>query len=137
MRRVRPETFADHYSQARQFYVSQTPVERAHIAKAFVFQLGKCEQVPIRLRMVANLRNVDDGLAASVAAGLGLDELPAASRAARPPITDLPPSGALSIIETARRRSPGARWAARHRRIRCRDASRAARRDRGRRRPPS
>src|SRR6201999_3976784 len=29
--RARPETFADHYSQARQFYVSQTAVEQAHI----------------------------------------------------------------------------------------------------------
>ena len=27
-RRVRPERFADHYSQARQFYVSQTEVEQ-------------------------------------------------------------------------------------------------------------
>src|SRR3954447_21318587 len=30
-RRVRAELFADHYSQARQFYVSQTDVEREHI----------------------------------------------------------------------------------------------------------
>ena len=32
--RLRPESFADHYSQARQFYVSQTEVEQAHIADA-------------------------------------------------------------------------------------------------------
>ena len=31
---VRSETFADHYSQARQFYVSQTPIEQKHIADA-------------------------------------------------------------------------------------------------------
>src|SRR5690349_575742 len=30
-RRIRPELFADHYSQARQFYVSQTEVEQGHI----------------------------------------------------------------------------------------------------------
>src|SRR5205807_481509 len=36
-RRLRPESFADHYSQARLFYVSQTPVEQRHITDAFVF----------------------------------------------------------------------------------------------------
>ena len=60
--RVRSERFADHYSQARQFYVSQTPVEQAHIVDAFVFELSKCEQPGIRARMVANLRNVDEDL---------------------------------------------------------------------------
>ena len=38
---LRPESFADHYSQARQFYVSQTAVEQQHIADAFVFELSK------------------------------------------------------------------------------------------------
>jgi catalase len=97
--RVRSESFADHYSQARQFYMSQTPVEQAHIVNAFVFELSKCEQLPIRQRMVANLRNVDSDLAAQIADGLGLRELPAASPPARPAITGLPPSGALSIVE--------------------------------------
>src|SRR5690606_3977851 len=32
--RIRPESFADHYSQARLFYISQTPTEQAHIAAA-------------------------------------------------------------------------------------------------------
>ena len=32
--RVRSETFADHYSQARQFYISQTEIEQNHIADA-------------------------------------------------------------------------------------------------------
>ncbi len=35
--RVRSETFADHFSQARQFYVSQTDVEQAHIAERLHF----------------------------------------------------------------------------------------------------
>jgi catalase len=99
LRRVRSERFADHYSQARQFYVSQTPVEQAHLVNAFVFELSKCEQLPIRQRMVANLRNVDDRLATQVAEGLGLDELPAATPPARAPIADLPPSDALSIVK--------------------------------------
>ena len=96
--RVRSETFADHYSQARQFYVSQTPVEQAHIVDAFVFELSKCEQPGIRARMVANLRNVDDDFARRVADGLRLEPLPEPSPPARQPITDLPPSPALSII---------------------------------------
>ncbi|CAN5743773.1 catalase [soil metagenome] len=96
--RVRSETFADHYSQARQFYVSQAPVEQRHIADSFVFELSKCEEVGIRTRMVANLRNVDEDLAGQIADGLGLDALPEASTPARPPITDLAPSPALSIV---------------------------------------
>ena len=97
-RRARPELFADHYSQARQFYLSQTPIERKHIADAFGFELSKCDQEPIRLRMVAGLRNVDEGLAQQVAGSLGLSELPDALPPARAPITDLPASPALSIV---------------------------------------
>ena len=41
--RVRSETFADHYSQARQFYLSQTEVEQKHIADALTFELSKVE----------------------------------------------------------------------------------------------
>jgi catalase len=98
-RRVRAELFADHYSQARQFYVSQTVVEQRHIGDAFVFELSKCERPDIRTRMVAGLRNVDEDLAQHVADGLGLSELPDAADPAREPITDLPPSPALSILQ--------------------------------------
>ncbi len=97
-RRLRPESFADHYSQARQFYLSQTPVEARHIVDAFVFELSKVDRVDIRARMVAGLRNVDDELATEVAAGLGLRELPEPLPAARPTLTGLPPSPALSIL---------------------------------------
>ncbi len=97
--RVRSERFADHYSQARQFFVSQTPTEQTHIVNGFVFELSKVEDPMIRTRMVANLRNVDDTFARAIADGLGLAELPAASTPARPPITDLPASPALSILD--------------------------------------
>ncbi|HVT70662.1 MAG TPA: catalase [Trebonia sp.] len=102
-RRLRPESFADHYSQARQFYVSQTAVERRHIADAFTFELSKCEREEIRTRMVAGLRNVDEELAATVAEGLGLRELPPPVEPARQPRHDLPASPALSIVN----RGPG------------------------------
>jgi catalase len=98
-RRIRPELFADHFSQARQFYVSQTAVEQTHIGDAFVFELSKCERPDIRSRMVAGLRNVDEDLARHVADGLGLPELPEAAAPARPPIEDLAPSPALSILK--------------------------------------
>ena len=93
--RVRAELFADHYSQARLFFRSQTESEQAHIASSFVFELSKVglEQVPAR--MVANLRNVDEDLARRVADGLAID-LPDASPAARTPV-DMEPSDALSI----------------------------------------
>src|SRR5660398_72628 len=47
--RIRPESFADHYSQARQFYRSQTTYEQAHIASALVFELSKVEHIHVRL----------------------------------------------------------------------------------------
>ena len=100
-RRLRPDSFADHYSQARQFYVSQTAVERRHIADAFTFELSKCARAEIRTRMVAGLRNVDEDLAAAVAEGLGLRELPAPAEPARRPRHDLPPSPALSLLGRA------------------------------------
>mgnify|MGYP003862917681 CR=1 FL=1 len=94
--RVRAETFADHYSQARLFYRSQDAHEQAHIASSFVFELSKVgmlDQVPPR--MVANLRNVDEDLAKRVATGLGI-ALPAKAKAAKEPV-DMTPSDPLSI----------------------------------------
>lgn len=93
--RIRPELFADHYSQARMFWKSLTDNERAHLASAFVFELAKVELPDVQTRMVGGLRNVDEGLAKRVAAGLGI-ALPAKTRAAKEPI-DMKPSPALSI----------------------------------------
>ena len=97
--RVRGEKFADHYSQARQFYISQTEPEQTHIKDAFVFELSKCEKPAIRSRMVSHLMNVDGDLAKRVADGLGLKEMPKGAEPARQPITDLPASPALSIVK--------------------------------------
>lgn len=97
-RRARGELFADHYSQARQFYVSQSEIEQTHIKDAFVFELSKVETPAIRARVVSHLVNVDKTLAQMVADGLGM-KLPAAATPAREVITDLPPSPALSIVK--------------------------------------
>ena len=94
--RIRSETFADHYSQARQFFISQQPIEQKHIGDALVFELSKVERVDIRARAVSHLRNIDEGLAATVADGLAL-ALPDAAKAAKPTL-DLPKSDKLSIL---------------------------------------
>jgi catalase len=96
-RRIRAETFADHYSQARQFYLSQTAVEQSHIADAITFELSKVETPEIRTRLLSHLLNIHPDLASDVAQGLGM-ELPAAAEPARTPI-DLPPSDKLSILK--------------------------------------
>lgn len=98
--RIRAELFADHYSQARQFYRSQTASEQAHMASAIVFELSKVSLDLVRARFVARLRNVDEDLARRVADGLAIG-LPAKAPAAREPI-DLEPSDALSIQKQAK-----------------------------------
>jgi catalase len=69
--RAKPEKFADHYTQATLFWRSQSPVEQAHIVRAFRFELTRVQTQAIRERMVAMLANVDDELAERVADGLG------------------------------------------------------------------
>ena len=95
--RIRSEKFGDHYSQARQFYISQNNIEQQHIADALIFELSKVEKTEIRERMVAHILNIDKKLAKSVAHGLGFDSLPNACEAVRPTIT-LKPSNKLSIL---------------------------------------
>ncbi len=97
--RVRSESFADHYSQARQFYASQTAIEQGHIRDALVFELSKVQAPAIRARVVSHLPHIDKGLADAVASGLGLGKMPKAAPAAVKPRTDLPKSTALSILE--------------------------------------
>lgn len=104
---LRPESFADHYSQARQFFISQTPIEQKHIGDALVFELSKCVRPDIRERMVAHLLNIHPDLAQTVATGLGLTKLPEAHAAAVEPRTDLPPSDALSIVKRGPMRFEG------------------------------
>ncbi|GBQ67924.1 catalase [Ameyamaea chiangmaiensis NBRC 103196] len=97
--RVRSARFSDHYSQARQFYASQTEPEQVHIQQAFTFELSKVETPQIRARVVAHLRNVDEGLAKAVATGLGLETLPEPTIPASPVVEGLSASPALSIVK--------------------------------------
>ena len=95
--RIRPESFADHYSQASMFYRSQAPIEQAHIASALVFELSKVTIPAIRNRVMGNLRNVDEDLAVRVAAGLAM-KLPDTTPAAKPTLS-MGTSDKLSIVK--------------------------------------
>ena len=106
-RRLRGESFADHYSQARQFFISQTMGEQAHIAAALTFELSKVKTPTIRERMVSHLLNIDETLANKVAGALGLKKMPNPADAAMPTRQDLDPSPALSIIENGPERFEG------------------------------
>ncbi|WP_049734248.1 catalase [Rhizobium ecuadorense] len=105
--RLRPESFADHYSQARQFFISQTPPEQRHIAAALIFELSKVETPVIRERMVSHLMNIDETLASKVGHALGFKSMPKPADAAMPTRQDLEPSPALSIIERGPKRFEG------------------------------
>ena len=70
--RERGRKFFDHFSQATLFWNSQSEPEQQHIVQAFRFELGKLDRPAIRERMVVMLAQVDRGLAARVAEGLGL-----------------------------------------------------------------
>jgi len=96
-RRIRAESFADHYSQARLFFRSLSTPEQAHLASAIVFELSKVGLEHVRARMLANLVNVDPKLASRVAEGLNM-AVPKASPAAAP-VQDMPLSPALRIID--------------------------------------
>jgi len=98
--RGKPERFAEHYNQATLFWNSQTDVEKAHIIRAFRFELTKVQISAIRARVVAQLRNVAEDLARAVADGLGIVELPDALPLAleRPPKPEVKSSGYLSLF---------------------------------------
>jgi catalase len=95
--RIRAESFADHYSQARQFFASQTSYEQAHIASALVFELSKVEHLHIREAMVGHMRHISEDLAGRVAKGLGFKDMPTMPKTATI-LQEMPPSPALQVI---------------------------------------
>jgi catalase len=70
--RLRSESFNDHYSQARMFYLSVTPQEQKHIGQALTFELSKVDIPAIRQRMLGHLNVIDKNLGATVADELGM-----------------------------------------------------------------
>jgi catalase len=98
--RGKAERFADHYTQATLFWNSQSEVEKAHIVKAFRFELSRVQTPAIRERMVSGLVNVAPELGQAVAAGIGLREAPPPmpKALARPVTPEVTRSGALSLL---------------------------------------
>ena len=104
-RRVRAESFKDHFSQATMFFNSQSNVEKEHIISAFAFELSKVEAPAVRLRYVRDiLANVDAKLTAAVCEKLGMAvpdpktvKRPAAPQ---PPGKTVKVSPALSMVGT-------------------------------------
>jgi len=72
--RARSDSFADHYSQARLFWNSQSAVEQEHIIQAYTFELSKVGRPYIRERMIQNiLPNISMNLAQAVGEMHGFD----------------------------------------------------------------
>lgn len=95
--RKRSETFADHYSQARQFYRSMTEPEQNHIASALAFELARVEIKPIRQKMLGHLEQIDEALHSTVADALGMNGQTVPAEPAVKP-KDLALSPSLSIL---------------------------------------
>jgi catalase len=91
--REAPATFADHYSQARLFWLSLSPTEREHVVAAYSFELSKVREPAIRARTLKTLANIDSYLCGQVAAALGLPT-PQADQ----PQAEVRPSAALSQL---------------------------------------
>ena len=99
--RLRAESFADHYSQARQFFRSMSEPEQRHMIGALTFELSMVETKHVRQRVLGHLANIDRDLLAGVEAGLGMEgEAQRVEPAVEP--RDLPDSPSLSIVKKAR-----------------------------------
>ncbi|HLL23337.1 MAG TPA: catalase, partial [Kofleriaceae bacterium] len=97
--RGKPELFAEHFNQAALFYNSQTPVEKAHILRAFRLELTRVQVPAIRERVVSMLANADIELAESLASELGMDMPATMPRALkRAPKPEIEVSPALSLF---------------------------------------
>ncbi|WP_281268426.1 catalase [Xylanimonas oleitrophica] len=98
--RHHPVSFRDHFTQARLFWVSMSPVEQAHIVEAYTFELGKCFSQEIRTRELSVLARIDTDLAARVAAGLGVPVPPPLEKEGVTGPEEAEPSPALSQLPT-------------------------------------
>ena len=96
--RNRSPTFADHYSQARQFFLSQTAPEQDHIVAALIFELSKVDADIVRSTMLGHLVTIEPSLGERVAAGLGHDATIVPATPAAAVRTDLALAPSLSIL---------------------------------------
>lgn len=103
--RQRSDSFADHFTQARLFYKSQSAEEQAHIVGGYSFELSKVNSVDVRKRKLAIIHQIDPDLARQVGENLGLvpakelDEL--TLQFARQNHPDYPLAAAKPEVETS------------------------------------
>ncbi|MBK3493471.1 catalase [Viridibacillus sp. YIM B01967] len=69
--RATAKSFEDHFSQARMFWNSMSPIEKDHIMHAFSFELGKVQSVSVRQQVVNMLARISTELATYVAKAIG------------------------------------------------------------------
>ncbi len=93
--RARSPSFADHFSQATQFWNSMSDWERDHIVEAFSFELNNVVSDVVRHHVMNEiLVNIDDGLAAEVGRQTGI-VVARIGTAAKPTPSAPSPSGPL------------------------------------------
>ena len=93
--RTRPESFADHYTQAGMFFRSLTEPEQRHMIGGFTFELGKVKTLAVRTRMLGHLQLIDSKLGELVAENLGMEGMADKIKPAVQP-SNAKPSKALS-----------------------------------------
>src|SRR5690554_3485849 len=71
--RKKNDSSANHFSQAKLFFYSQSPEEKQHIINAFSFELSKVNDPKIRERQLAILNQVDEFLASEVGKNLNIE----------------------------------------------------------------
>jgi len=70
--RGRPEQWNDYFSQPRRKYEMMTPKQKDHLVTAFHYELGRVDQIYIRLNTLQLIKAVSPELTERVAAGLVL-----------------------------------------------------------------
>jgi len=71
--RVRGPKFAEHFNQARKFYISMSDWEQDHIAKSLIFEISHVDDFSVREKMVDFLNHIDHDLALRVAKSIGVE----------------------------------------------------------------
>jgi catalase len=106
--RGKPELFAEHYAQARLFWISQTPAEQAHIVNAFRFELSRVQTPAVRVVAVdAGQCRSDSG--GRRGAGTGTGSAASDAAGARRAVAALPAiAGAVAAGASGRGRREGA-----------------------------
>ncbi|TIB76715.1 catalase-domain-containing protein [Wallemia mellicola] len=74
------EKFFEFYDQATLHFNSLSDVEKANFISTALFEMGRCDDVGVRSRMVERLNNIDHDMAVQVGEGLGVECPPAVKK---------------------------------------------------------